>query len=552
MSFTAPTPSSKTYVFLLFAFSLASLLSAWLYQQEKEYLSQRPYFYDSATYQYHNIKLEEKAKKEGRFETLKHQFLEDAKQPLRPALMLLIPGWLSNPHGHILILIPILGFFFFRLATQTYALSGSVMLALAAPLFFTALKPVYDPFYGLSAYFLDFFSGIFLALSVMEFRTYTLTEKKSSLFLTGLWIAFTGLSRYEAYVYVFIVLGPFIAWFLLYSKKSEWKTKISQLAYIAAPILILSTYHILHHFRYILDYNEKLNYGLGHGLRDSIWFIRNSFRVFLNPEWILMTLLLAGSGVVMTLKKEGRKALPLIITAVYMFAILPFFWTVVLGTYTPDISYFILFLFPLLPVLVFLYLPLPKISSKPVLFIIPLFAALISAMNANAHYQSLKPVPAKSLAALEIHDFVANSSLKEVKTPFTFACLFREDNHPLLLRFHEKNQVLPSIPDSLVFAIHTNYFPAVYNTSSPDSLKAIISGYMLRNVHFALALEQPEVADTSSQIKEALPKQIAKNLSVYLQTDSLHWKKLDQYHSTLFGYIAVYANRKLNPSLHEH
>jgi hypothetical protein len=45
---------------------------------------------------------------------------------------------------------------------------------------------------------------------------------------------------------------------------------------------------------------------------------------------------------------------------------------------------------------------------------------------------------------------------------------------------------------------------------------------------------------------------MAKNLSVYLQTDSLHWKKLDQYHSTLFGYIAVYANRKLNPSLHEH
>jgi hypothetical protein len=540
------TPATNT-LFCCVALFLSAVMTFWLYHQENVFLQEHPYFYDGATYQVQHIELAQMAEKDGFLSAFKYNILHNAKEPLRPALLLLYPPLLKDTQGYIFLLLPLLAWFFYRLKQLVFLRTGNTVAAVSSVFVFTSLGVIYDPVLGLGAFWLDFFAGMLLACAIAEFRLFSLNNKTSHLLLTGFFLACCGLARYEAYFYEFVILGPVLLLFFWKSHRGSVKQKIKLLSILALPLLLLSGFHIIKHMAYIYEYNTRLNYGLGKNLRDSIWYIRTGLFQLSNVGFLLMLLIFPCLG----LLRAIRMKLPLnrseIIQAGWMWMAMPLLWTVVLRMSGTGAFYYILFVFPVFIVATLGWLPIPEFKSNKVYFLFIIAGLSISVQQGMAAFRKVHRVSMSERNSLMIQDAVIRSGIFKSGQNPCIAGLYNEETHPLYLRIYSQTSCLPRQTDSLVFSIHSNYYPAFYKTENPDTLTNIIHGYLNRKVNFAIALGKPEVADTSRQYTEKLPRIMAGRLSEALLTDTTHWQRVNTFSTLFFGELVILRNTGLKP-----
>jgi hypothetical protein len=529
----------------LVSFVLASVLTYWLYQQQEKYFETHPYFYDGATYQTQHIELAQKAEKEGFFSAFVHNILHNPKQPLRPGILLLFPQLLKNTIGYILLLIPMLTWFFNRLACLILLRTKHLPTALLSALIFTSFGVIYDPFLGLGGYWLDFFAGILLSCAIIEFRFFELKQEKKYLIHTGFFLAMCGLSRYEAYLYEFVVLGPVLLSGIISRTAEKIQDKIKLLGLVAMPLIVFSAFHILKHMSFIYDYNTKLNYGLGKDLKDSIWYIRTGLLKLANPGFIFLLLILPIWGFIQNFKNKTPNSVKDIIKGGWMCLSMPLLWSLVMGISGTGANYFMLFVFPVFIVSVLGWWPLPSSPARSMTIGLIALGIFFSLEQVYSYHKSSSLTNLKVQNTLMIQDgFISSNTLVEGAN---VAPLFTEDTHPLYLRIYSKTGTLPPPVDSLVFSFHTNYYPANYETENPDTLCILITDFLKRKVNYTIALENPQIADTSSQYTEKLPRIMAAKLSESVLSDTAGWKKIHSFPSILFGNLIILQNR--NPEI---
>lgn len=547
----SPEGSRETWklrrFFLLTSCLISAALTLWLYHQQNNYFKLHPYFYDGATYLFEHLRLTEILDKEGFLPAFQYNLLHNAKEPLRPALMLFWPDLMRNTQGFILLIFPLLWWFFFRCQQITFRRSGNVLLSCSSILIFTSFGMVYDTFLGLGAYWHDFFAGILLACALSEFRLFQINKQENHLLLTGLFLAMCGLARYEAYFYAFVVFGPILLSHIVSNYPKNFKLGLRQLSMLALPVILLSSYHITKHLEYIYEYNTKLNYGLGKSLRDSVWYTRTGLFRVSNAGFVLM--LFAYPAIAAIQRKNLKKyflsaeSLP----ALWVCLSMPLLWAIVLRASGSGAYFYLLFAFPLFVIASLGWLPMPVIKNRLIPGLVMAAGLLISLSEGFKHYRKMQEVSTSEKNALLIQDGIVKTGIFNPGEKKSIAVLYNEDIHPLYLRIYSQTSCLPKPVDSLIFSIHSNYYPAFYNTENPDSLSKIIQGCLKRQIHYAVALKHPSTADTLRPITEKLPRLIARNLSAALLADSTNWATVNTLPSALFGELVILRNKGLCP-----
>lgn len=180
------------------------------------YYAHHPLWVEHAAYgMWSNILFQDALAKEGYWGALRTS-LNGSRHFLQPAVLALIsPRLLWWPHSHLLMAAGSLYLFLDLLARFVRRRTGSVWLAVAAPVLFGTLFGLYDERQGIGVPWPDYQSMFFLSSGILSLGLYSLSGTGGWLALAGVCASLAALARDTGAVWAIVTGLPIVAVLLL-------------------------------------------------------------------------------------------------------------------------------------------------------------------------------------------------------------------------------------------------------------------------------------------------------------------------------------------------
>ncbi len=177
----------------------------------EEYYAAAPYHYDSAAYRVEALKTYAQFTSQGIGPTLIS--LGQSKDSLDLIFRLLLaPASLQQPYGHLLVLLPFMGFFMFLTGWYVFNRTSSLLLGMTivvAPLVFPLM---YAPYTGIADYWKDNLATWLLGSLMVTWLLSHHLKRRSWAALAGFLLGLIIMQRAVVGVYAGLLLGPLFLW----------------------------------------------------------------------------------------------------------------------------------------------------------------------------------------------------------------------------------------------------------------------------------------------------------------------------------------------------
>jgi hypothetical protein len=261
---------------------------------EKGYLEHHSYFFDSVYYSFYNAVLYTRLADENRFSLALEEWLINPRFPLRTLpLILIAPRLLGNQMGYIATALPMLFIFLVLLGWTIYRRNGYLPYGLACMALFCSQPIIFDPRYGLGAYWLDLPASFLVASSGL--CLFNSSGARSLKWLVGFaaLISLAALSREISIGFSFAIYAPILSYYLLQRWRKERnfiKSVCLPLGAIATTIGMLAGYFIISHLQENLYFHTTFRYSAGHDFIISAKYVLPTLAnlAFANKSWVVI------------------------------------------------------------------------------------------------------------------------------------------------------------------------------------------------------------------------------------------------------------------------
>lgn len=263
---------------LIFAFVL--LLCSLLISIE--YYKFNPFFYDPGYYLYENYNIFQKINHQSYFSLLFETFFY-SQDPLRKCIVLIFsPNFISSPYAHLPSSFLSILTFCFSSSFYLYKKTKNLIFSALVVSIILVFDVLYDPFWGISAYWLDMTACFFLSSSIFYLLMFKESNKLFHLILFAIFVSFSILSRYIFCVYAFWIVGPLFTYLIILKwRKNKFFKKdilIPVFTILFVMFLIAGPYLILN-FKYQTERYLSVGYALNNPWKDAVysyfWFLRD-------------------------------------------------------------------------------------------------------------------------------------------------------------------------------------------------------------------------------------------------------------------------------------
>lgn len=274
---------------LIITLITTTIACAWLcwstVRIEKLWLQNFGFFFDPASYYVLNIVTYDKFVKLGAMPAAISEIFTNYRCPARTIpYLLLCPKLLTTLMGHMWTEMPLVWGFLTLFCTTVFKRTQSLLLALAATATFVALPLLYNPFYGLAAYWLDIPAACALGLAALSLIRYVEGNRHPGWMIAfGACASLTALCRWSAafYALAFFSLAVPVAFF---GKPTRSNLKTGAIAtacalLTAAPGIAFT----LNYFSFNVGYYKTVGYAFGSTVAQSIQWTSFALREMISP-----------------------------------------------------------------------------------------------------------------------------------------------------------------------------------------------------------------------------------------------------------------------------
>lgn len=505
------------------------------------YIEDHSYFYDAATYLLHNARLHTRLAEEGRLTLAAHEWLENDRFPLRTVpLILIAPGLLAHPFGHLATALPALFILLFLLGWTVYQRTGFLLYALACMALFVAARHFYQPNVGLAAYWLDspaaFLTGA-AALALLNSRTGQSYPWLAA--FAGLASA-TVLCRYAAGVFVFFQCAPVLVAYLCirWRRERTVRSVLAPVLLIGGIVAALTGYYLVSHFESNRFYYSQLGYGASKGVPAA------TYDLFKN---LVLTAGLPVLGIlaalfVAQLAWFGTRSSVWFAQAdlVWLAGAHLLFMAVILQT----VGHPLIHWYALAPLFLLASVPLPwhrawsslRVQRAAAFLLLVSLGLLV--FNARA-YQRAAGAPSPHAVSLKELDVALADELDRQGSQLVWNTYFDDRAWLPSLEAYYRTGHLPLPAGHDLFTLHETFWKAYYPGLGPEEVSRRVFERTCRWVDVAVVVADPAAADRP--MSNAITSEVARYLAQTIARDP-RWQRIFTIDHAVFGKLVGYRN----------
>jgi len=541
---------------LLVAVLLTGITSAAITQIQATYLQRFPLYYDSVSYQFNNARLSVRVAREGRLSVAADEWLHNARSPLRTApVVLLAPGMLTLPVGHMATVIPVLLAFLGLLGWTVYRRTDSPLYAIGAMGLFCGIPGVFFTTSGLGAFWLDQPAALLAASAVLCLLNSA--QGRDLRWLAGFacFAALTALSRYVAAVYLFVVCAPLLAVFLAargVRERGIVRPVLVPILVIAAVVGALAGYFLVAHFARNSYFYSNYGYALNGGVRASWVFVEYYLTNLLSGA---VGLLLLSTLLIYIVQHRGelRARLGELLASLWIAGGLLAYIVVV-----QQVTLAVHPLWYLLPLLLIAAVT-PFTISRPnqqgrrtldLMGTLMLGAGV--ALGVQTYNQQLlfASQPSEAVQQYKYLDIELGKALDAIGQPVVWNTYFDEYTPiPTMEAFYRSGKLhLPA--GQVFFNAHETAWRADYPGLSAEQISQLVYAATRRYVDVAVVFSDPATAMSAPQLDNDVSRAVAQHMASSIRDDA-GWTLVRTFDETPFGGLAVYKNSASNGAAYE-
>lgn len=541
MSRTADT-SIAGLAIILVAASLACLWLCWsTVHIEKLWLQNYGFFFDPAAYYVMNIEILTRLEHQGLVPTLLAEILDNPRCPARTVpYLLLCPQLLSTLMGHMWSEMPLVWGFLTLFCMTVYKRTASLFFALAASATFVALPMLYNPFYGLAAYWLDIPAACAIGLASLCLIRYLEDRHLGWMAAFGAFSALTALCRWSATFYLLAFLS-FAVPIAIIARPTRAYFRHTTIATVLA--LLLATPGIAFAVRHLpsnVGYYQRNGYAFGATLSQSFAWTGFALQEMIGVVLlVLFAFLVVRNALLMWRCSESVDERRITLIALwYPISILLFVCVIVKAV---DGYHPLVYIAPALMVAAFCPLNrVPVLCGKAAICSIALLALSVAL---SAHSYKLYWRMANLLHAAARLDRELDQKLAmEIASAGcdNFAQLDAERCMPLLELFYNQHR---RVRFEALFSIHEAYLKSRYPNHSPATMGKVVYAKANATMPLLAVFATPSDARKPGMFDNPYSAEVAFYISQQIKDDPT-W----EFRKTISGPradLSIYINRNL-------
>lgn len=501
-------------IFTLGLFALLLTYSSGFLSQElsENYYLNHPYTPDPVGNMLNHVKVHEQLENNSRMAVIADQLQTNFNSPFRTIpLIIFSQDALIDPWGHMLTTLPMLFFFLIFLGHFVYhRWNKHIGIAAAIMLLFATLRVLYAPYFGLSSFILDLAAGLPLAVAGISLVNWHTSRSQKWLNYFAIFLSFAILSRYIVCVYAFVLFAPVLAHslFKLYRQHKSFIPVLRSLITPFCIIAVLSAYFLIKHFQHNYEYYSYWaslkQVTMNFGLKDSSVSFLMTWLTFFGLFHVIAMIIMIAVGVYFLLSRLKENSSHVLISF-WLFAALPLYWILVLGTNGYVVGAAFLAAFPIM------------------------FCFLLNPLILRNGNKKILTVTAVVLIGLSLYSL--NRSHSRILNENAHPTTLEKDQKALQLKLAE---ILPKNSDFRLANIITD--------------KYLNYGIFLENCYRGGSM--PRVAFDSIESNPIENMNSASNfLLVFDDSTSLldknpEWKKVDSIQTITYSTVAIYLKQK--------
>jgi hypothetical protein len=251
------------------------------------YLSNHPYYGDTASYDYFHVVSYFRAERNGVLAELREQLTNNGRNPIR-ILPHLIVGreLLVHPNGHLVVATGMLAIFLAILGWTVYLRSGSVPYAVASIAVVLTANSTLEPIYGHGGNYPDLHAAYMVGSALCCLINSREGKDKKWLVLFGVFASASTLARFIAAGWTLITCGLVLVWYLYRRLREDprpLRSVLVRVGCVAAPIVLLAGNYLLLHTQENLLFYRVTGYPFYSSLDQSVSSTLIAYRMYLGP-----------------------------------------------------------------------------------------------------------------------------------------------------------------------------------------------------------------------------------------------------------------------------
>lgn len=533
-------------IFLSIAFSTFILYFS--FQSHLSYQSERSYFYDVASYLSNNLFTYEKYSQDGFFSVLKNLLLNTWNGGFRYIIpFAFYPESLKSYNSYLYSTFISL-FVFFSIFIYLSRKNGISLFKLLSICFcFLTLPVLYDPFYGLGAFWLDFTAGFSIAASYLLMFNIIQNSNNKFFFIAFILVFIVAAySRFYTFIYFFFAFFPIIIFEFFYLRKYDKERMLILFRKLVIILILLITLLLpllISGYTGFLNYT-KLMYNLNNNLSAVLWFAFKQIVIHAFSYKLLIFCISFYLFSVYTTIVNHKENLRLEIYKLWIALSGFIFLIFIVKAKNTQHAYYLF-----LPVLfAFLILPLAKSNqlklNKVFVFLLVPFMIYSAFQWKKYVYDGYikNSIVTKDEKLQKQCDKQIASTLSELNTQkkkINFNCFFYEYKEIIMLELFYNHGVICEKDKNLYFSIWETYFKASYPKIQIEDIPSYISNNMINNLDVVIISNDPE--KINKLFNNTTSYNTCKMVTEKVKSNVNKWKFIKNVLSPKYGELAIYC-----------
>ena len=519
---------------------------------EQSYLQNHSYFYDSVSYQFYNARLYTRIPDEGRLALAAREWLHNPKHPLRTIVPLLFaPGSLARPiAAHLATALPMLFAFLLLLGLTVYRRVHHLLYALGCMALFCAIPFLYDPVFGLGAFWLDLPASLLVGAATMCLLNSGGARDRKWLAAFAVFAALAMLSRYVAAVYTFVICAPILTYYLARVWRSErrWRSVLLPLVSIAVIIGAIAGRSIVAHYDYNIGFYSIYVYNIGFGIAESARFVLGSLWSSISSAGLVILAVIACINLVLLRRAGGRDfAASLLISMWLAIAVV---LLLIFGIRDVGADHVTLYAVPLIFLAAvspapFVFNSEESLSASrsvltPLAFTMIALAVVASGWSAMRNYERAAH-PSPEARAQKAFDIALARSLAHEGGSLTWIGYFQEYAWIPTMEAFYNHEAFPLPAGGGFFEDHEALWRGHYPGLSPLEVSEQVYSATNRWVDVAVVLDDPTRIENNGYTDNDISRTVARRMSERIRADE-KWRRVFAVESPRYGTLVGYRN----------
>lgn len=504
------------------------------------------YIYDPVSYMYMNAKTYLRLQDQGLINTIGYE-LQKSCYPWRTIPLLLVaPGLLAKPLGHMATSLPLMGFFAALLGWTSYRFGGSRWYAAAAMFVLLAIPGLFDTKFGVGQNWLDFASAWTVGVCYLCALNHERTLKTRWLVLAAIALTLGAWCRYVSCVYAVLICGPMLGYNWVTAWRSRRLTASATgkqvLSLVLSTVLLAGPFAVSRFAGMYVRYTE-----VGYGLNQTVE------AAYIGLSSVLLTALLtvpfiafvATIALAILLLTQFRVTASLLVNRVWPVVSVPLLLVLVLRA--PQNGYVLWHEIPVLIAAV--VVPLGAVKHSPIVPRILATAVLVGtsvlSWNNIHHHLETAAHPSLDVAELKLLDRQLADEIVKLPANSTWSPFFAEYHViPNMVAFYSDHR-LASIPEPGLFTEHKAFWVQDYKTDNPAVISARVLQGLEANCAMAVVYDSPEFIDRAQQLAildNAISIEVSRQVLKHLAGNH-NWQKTSTINTKRFGTLAIYTRK---------